>query len=120
MQECKKLEGMVHELAEQLRQLAVNNVAEIAEIKQTVAARVFNPVNGEDTPQLGVEPNSQSDWRRETSFGHNSYSASTRQTKVDFPRFSGEDLRGWLYKCENFFELDGTPWDMKVRVATVI
>ena len=44
---------------------------------------------------------------------------STRQSKVDFPRFNGEDLNGWLYKCHQFFEVDDTPPEMKVKLATI-
>nr|GEW87392.1 hypothetical protein [Tanacetum cinerariifolium] len=27
-------------------------------------------------------------------------------TKIEFPKFGGDDVRGWLYKCEQFFETD--------------
>nr|GEZ08286.1 hypothetical protein [Tanacetum cinerariifolium] len=30
----------------------------------------------------------------------------TRMTKIEFPEFGGDDVRGWLYKCEQFFEID--------------
>lgn len=44
---------------------------------------------------------------------------ATRQTKVDFPRFDGNRVQEWLFKCEHFFELDDTPTDMKVSIASV-
>nr|GEV51946.1 retrotransposable element Tf2 [Tanacetum cinerariifolium] len=31
---------------------------------------------------------------------------STGMTKIEFPKFGGDDVRGWLYKCEQFFEID--------------
>lgn len=39
----------------------------------------------------------------------NGYQASTRLSRVEFPKFSEEDFKGWLYKCEQFFKIDGTP-----------
>ena len=44
---------------------------------------------------------------------------ATRQTKVDFPRFNGEDLSGWLYRCHQFFEVDGTPPETMVKLASI-
>lgn len=119
IQECKKIESMFHEFAEQVRLSLASTAAEMAEIKQTLATRVGSPMVGEElSPQSG-EPLRGVNPRRESEIGHQIYTAPTRQTRVEFPRFSGEDLRGWLYRCENFFELDNTPWDMKVRVAAV-
>ena len=42
-----------------------------------------------------------------------------RVGKVEFPRFSGEDVDGWLYRCEHFFALDETPDNLKLRCAVV-
>nr|CAD1833858.1 unnamed protein product [Ananas comosus var. bracteatus] len=42
-----------------------------------------------------------------------------RLTKLEFPRFNGEELKGWLYRCEQFFEIDGTPEDSKVKIAAI-
>ena len=44
---------------------------------------------------------------------------STRQSKVDFPHFNGDDLNGWLYRCQQFFEVDGTPEEAKVKLAAI-
>ena len=44
---------------------------------------------------------------------------ATRQAKVDFPRFSGNDLNGWLFRCQHFFEIDQTPEEMKVKLAAM-
>ena len=40
-------------------------------------------------------------------------------TKMEFPKFSPEDVRAWILKCERFFELDGTPDDAKVKIASL-
>ncbi|KAJ0745438.1 putative nucleotidyltransferase, Ribonuclease H [Helianthus annuus] len=45
--------------------------------------------------------------------------SSNRLTKVEFPKFNGDDVEGWLYKCEHFFSIDDTPEKYKVRYAAV-
>ncbi|GJS32495.1 hypothetical protein Tco_0530877 [Tanacetum coccineum] len=42
-----------------------------------------------------------------------------RMTKVDFPKFSGEDVRGWIFRCEQFFLIDAIAEDQKVRLLSV-
>ena len=44
---------------------------------------------------------------------------STRQSKVDFPRFNGEDLHGWMYRCEQFFDIDGIPSAFRVKLVAI-
>lgn len=48
--------------------------------------------------------------------GNNFFS---RLTKVDFPKFGGDNLRSWLYKVEQFFLLDHTPDFTKTQLASV-
>nr|GEU29625.1 hypothetical protein [Tanacetum cinerariifolium] len=36
-----------------------------------------------------------------------------RLTKVEFPKFSGDDAKGWIFKCEQFFLIDTIPEDLK-------
>lgn len=47
------------------------------------------------------------------------YQFPTRFSKVEFPRFNGDDVNGWFYRCELFFEVNGTPEEEKVRMATI-
>ncbi|PKI53800.1 hypothetical protein CRG98_025806 [Punica granatum] len=49
--------------------------------------------------------------------GH--YSATAKIGKLEFPRFSGEGVREWLYRCEQFFEVDMTPDDVKVKLVAI-
>lgn len=44
---------------------------------------------------------------------------STRISKIEFPRFDGSKVKEWLYKCEQFFSLDNTPLESKVRLASI-
>ncbi|KAG8391132.1 hypothetical protein BUALT_Bualt01G0156100 [Buddleja alternifolia] len=47
------------------------------------------------------------------------YQIPIKVSRVEFPHFNGEDLGGWLYKCEQFFEVDETPSATKVKLASV-
>ncbi|KAK4413346.1 hypothetical protein Salat_2747200 [Sesamum alatum] len=51
--------------------------------------------------------------------GGNGYHVPTKCSQVEFLIFSEEDLRGWIYRCEQFFEVDETPFDAKVKLAAV-
>lgn len=44
---------------------------------------------------------------------------STRISKVDFPRFDGKKVKDWLHKCDQFFLLDETPPESRVRLASI-
>nr|GEU96796.1 hypothetical protein [Tanacetum cinerariifolium] len=43
----------------------------------------------------------------------------TRMTKLEFPKFGGDDFRGWLYKYEQFFEIDHVADPHKVQIASL-
>ena len=43
----------------------------------------------------------------------------SRLSRVEFPRFWGEDVQGWIYRCEQFFEVDAIEEGLKVRVASI-
>ncbi|CAL9221332.1 unnamed protein product [Arabidopsis halleri] len=47
------------------------------------------------------------------------YSGVTRLAKLDFPRFGGDRVKDWLFKVEQFFSLDLTPDDFKVRMCSI-
>jgi len=43
----------------------------------------------------------------------------TRLGKIDFPRFDGSRINEWLFKVEEFFGVDFTPEDLKVKMASI-
>ncbi|GJZ13822.1 hypothetical protein Tco_0549052 [Tanacetum coccineum] len=43
----------------------------------------------------------------------------TRMTKVEFPKFLGDDVKGWIFRCEQFFSIDEIPDNQKVRLISV-
>ncbi|XP_074265326.1 uncharacterized protein LOC141587757 [Silene latifolia] len=46
-------------------------------------------------------------------------SSFARFSKIEFPRFNGEDVQGWVYRCEQFFEVDSTNEDLKVKLVSI-
>lgn len=47
------------------------------------------------------------------------HSLSSRLTKIGFSMFDGSELREWIYRCEQFFSIDSTPPELKVRLASL-
>ncbi|KAL8161992.1 hypothetical protein V2J09_013481 [Rumex salicifolius] len=48
-----------------------------------------------------------------------SYSGLTRLSRLDFPRFNGDKVKEWIFKCDQFFSLDRTPNDLKIQLASI-
>ena len=44
---------------------------------------------------------------------------SSRLSKIKFPSFDGSHLRDWISNCEQFFDIDGTAPELKVRLASM-
>lgn len=40
-------------------------------------------------------------------------------TKIEFPKFNGDDLKSWLYKCNQYFELDNVTGPQRVKLAAI-
>ncbi|KAJ7954398.1 Ty3/gypsy retrotransposon protein [Quillaja saponaria] len=47
------------------------------------------------------------------------YHLMKRAAQVEFPKFEGDNLRNWLFKCQEFFKVDQNPEEMKVRIAAM-
>ncbi|GKD29925.1 hypothetical protein Tco_1240703, partial [Tanacetum coccineum] len=45
--------------------------------------------------------------------GNRQQTQYSRMTKVEFPKFSGDDVRGWIFRCEQFFLIDTILEDQK-------
>ncbi|GJV12941.1 putative mitochondrial protein [Tanacetum coccineum] len=42
-----------------------------------------------------------------------------RMTKIEFPKFSGEDVKGWLFRCKKFFKIYGVDDRDKIELASM-
>ncbi|GJS89213.1 gypsy/ty3 retroelement polyprotein [Tanacetum coccineum] len=49
----------------------------------------------------------------------NKVNGYARLTKLEFPKFNGDDVKGWIYRCNQFFQLDNVAENQKVRIASI-
>ena len=47
---------------------------------------------------------------------HNAYG---RLTKLEFPRFNGDDVKGWIFRVKQFFSIDNVREDQKLRLVSM-
>ncbi|GJV48609.1 putative ribonuclease H-like domain-containing protein [Tanacetum coccineum] len=40
-------------------------------------------------------------------------------TKIEFLKFNGDDAKGWVYRCKQFFKIDGIVEEIKVDLASM-
>ncbi|GKD22257.1 reverse transcriptase, partial [Tanacetum coccineum] len=50
---------------------------------------------------------------------HMNNTHSGRMTKMEFPRFNGDDVKEWVYRCKQFFKIDGLEEERKVELASM-
>ncbi|GJY39911.1 retrotransposon-related protein [Tanacetum coccineum] len=94
-------EEILASLREPIAQLMREEMEKLREDMRTAAMEV-------STGQLG---RNQGDQRQNMQF--------TRFTKIEFPKFGGDDVKGWMYKCEQFFKVDNVPDDQKVPLISI-
>nr|GEY92164.1 reverse transcriptase [Tanacetum cinerariifolium] len=39
--------------------------------------------------------------------------------RIEFPKFSGNDVKDWVYRCKRFFKVDGVPDGRKIQLASM-
>ncbi|KAI3458858.1 hypothetical protein Pfo_015521 [Paulownia fortunei] len=79
---------------------AKKNIEELRTMIATMAATYHNP-QGESQVQRG-----------ENGWNHD-YQIPTKCSRVEFPWFNRVNLRGWVYCCAQFFDVDKTPYKTK-------
>ena len=65
------------------------NVSELLAQNQTLNTALQNLMAGEGT-------------------SHNKETQYERMVRIEFPRFNGEDVKAWLFICNQFFKLRGS------------
>ncbi|GJV14754.1 hypothetical protein Tco_1360077 [Tanacetum coccineum] len=94
-------EEILASLREPIAQLMREEMEKLREEMRTTAMEV-------STSQLG---RNQGDQKKNMQF--------TRVTKIEFPKFGGDDVKGWMYKCEQFFKVDNVPDEQKVPLISI-
>ena len=49
----------------------------------------------------------------------NSNQFYSRLSRIEFPRFEGEDVLVWIYKSEQFFKVDNIVENVRVKVVSI-
>ncbi|KAF1867354.1 hypothetical protein Lal_00049783 [Lupinus albus] len=47
------------------------------------------------------------------------FASETALSRVDFPRFSGKNVRSWISQCETYFLCNGIPVEFKVELVNI-
>ncbi|GJX16794.1 hypothetical protein Tco_0217626 [Tanacetum coccineum] len=80
----------------------------IKEEMEKIREEIRNEASTSTAGQIGTMARQQGGNQR----GLNNMQYS-RVTKIKFLRVGGEDVRGWLFKCEQFFKVDGIAEDQR-------
>ncbi|KAG8386879.1 hypothetical protein BUALT_Bualt03G0194800 [Buddleja alternifolia] len=88
------------------------------ELKSLMATVIANQNQQNAANGGGYSGENGGDSMRGGGNSNSSYQIPTKVSQVEFPHFNGDDLRGWLYKCEQFFGVDKTPPTTKVKLAS--
>ena len=86
--------------------------ASMAAFRQSMEQMMSQFLQSQSQPNTGMVERTQHQ-------GQNGQVSVSRMTKVEFPKFSGDDVRGWMFRCEQFFAIDNIPDDQKVRLISV-
>ena len=80
---------------------------------QTVNTRLNNMAN--DITGLSVQHNQMGT----ANGGGGGQMPHSRVAKIDFPKFNGDDVRGWLFRCEQLFLIDQVHELEKVNLVSI-
>ena len=108
-QENRKFKETVRNLLKEQREQLERELEAIKSLVLEVCSQRSQGQQG--SPHISENDNQRS--RR------GSYQAPTRFSSIEFPKFGGLDFKSWLYKCDQFFEIDETPSEAKVRIAAM-
>ncbi|KAG8383998.1 hypothetical protein BUALT_Bualt04G0072100 [Buddleja alternifolia] len=104
-------------IREQIVANALKSDKMFEDIRNLIAAMATNPNPLGSAATMDNEGHSPV--ARDMGTSSQGYHLPTKRSKVEFPSFNGEDLRGWLFRAEQFFEVDETPMETRVRLAIV-
>jgi hypothetical protein len=117
-----RMEKLENKIAEQNQKLD-KSFAQLIDTIRLISVKVNNASSSGHLQQQRsretVYPSSEVFHVRRTGTNSN-YSAVTRSSKLDFHRFSGDRVRDWLFKLEQFFSLDFTPEELMVSIASTL
>ena len=108
-QENRKFEETVRSLLKEQKEQFEKEIGALKSL-------VLEVCNQQSQGQHGSPQASETGQRNSYGGG---YQVPTRFSCIKFPKFNGEGFKSWLYKCDQFFEVDETPSEAKVRIAAM-
>ncbi|XP_047257482.1 uncharacterized protein LOC107849355 [Capsicum annuum] len=126
------MEDKISQMQEQLQKLMEGMTSimnrnsqvdkEMGELKENLARLAVNnreKEGGREESSTGraCSMDLHNDYRSRDNHNHGNF--FTRFSRLDFPKFSGLELRTWLYKVDQFFSMDEIPFEQRVKIACI-
>ncbi|XP_021995709.2 uncharacterized protein LOC110892882 [Helianthus annuus] len=97
-----------------LESVATKNAENIASMKTQMENQMNEIIRS--IQALSNNQGQQAQVQQIVSPYHNS---NNRLTKMEFPKFNGENIEGWMCRVEHLFDIDATPENLKVKFVIV-
>jgi hypothetical protein len=119
-QEVEKIikdhDRVLHQLSTTMEQTRLANEKSFESIHATLA----DLLRSYQTISNGTHPNNSSvNKSGGNQLEYHRGRFNNRFCKLEFPKFNGEDVDGWIYRVEQFFAVDDTPEQSKLRYAVI-
>ncbi|XP_071716761.1 uncharacterized protein [Rutidosis leptorrhynchoides] len=85
---------------------------------EDLSTQINGRIDGVVTLQQYIANDNSRSRNGEGSSGRSNHQLA-RLSKIEFPKFEGEDVTGWLYRCRQFFTVDRIEEDDKVKIASI-
>ncbi|KAG8380288.1 hypothetical protein BUALT_Bualt06G0000100 [Buddleja alternifolia] len=118
----KEVDMLVEQMRVNSEQMTSNQEKGMEDLRVLITTMARNQQGNRHIPgtlEEVMEGGAESQNRRGPPAWNPGYHMPTKCSTIEFPRFNGEDLRDWIFRCEQFFEVDDTPSDSKVRLAAI-
>ena len=77
-----------------------HTISEMNQSQERALADIRSLITGLNRQQTGVRSQAQAQLN---SGNLSQHQFQSKLTRIEFPRFDGEDLDGWIFKCNQFF-----------------
>ncbi|WVZ23582.1 hypothetical protein V8G54_002126 [Vigna mungo] len=115
---CEQEERLENKIISKLDERLIELTALIRQaIEASIDRRILETLHR--TSESANDASGRSPNSRGARNSNSTYSYGTRLARIYFPRFGGDAIQQWIYQCETFFAIDGTPKDFCVKLAVI-
>lgn len=111
-QDNNRIDNLLQEQEQQILELRENLACQdkrYDELREYIRMMFLNFVVHQNAAQgQGPEVQCSKAALRGPPVNGGSYFHASCVGKMKFPKFSGDDVEGWIYRCQQFFEFDST------------